>query len=129
MFGVEALRRDVQSLRHQIDQLAAVLASLDRRTDVALKKATERMEKAVMAGVQELQDALTELDTTITNEIGQINAQLDDLRSKVAPDLQQQVDEIKAANARVQGIVADAVPEPSPAPVPTPEPPAPGRRP
>lgn len=129
MFGVEALRRDVQSLGHQIDQLAAVLASLDRRTDVALKKATERMEKAVMAGVQELQDALTELDTTITNEIGQINAQLDDLRSKVAPDLQQQVDEIKAANARVQGIVADAVPEPSPAPVPTPEPPAPGRRP
>ena len=120
-FGIDALTREVRRMRTDVVRsIEAMSAPIETRLQAVeagicgLLERLERNQAAVMAGVQELTDALNELDTTITAEVDQINQKLDDLRNQVAPNLQPQVDQIKASTERIKGIVADVVPEPAP---------------
>lgn len=120
-FGIDNLTRAVRALEanltQRINALAMAVGTHMEATDAALCRLEERLtetQEKIMASVQELTEALNELDGAITEEIQEINTKLDQLANQ-QPDLQPQVDAIKAATGRIQGIVADAVPEPPPA--------------
>ena len=121
----QELKKTISELKRQLERLGGWGEKIEHEIKLLRsnqQQSTERLEEKIMAGVQELQDALTQLDSAIGTEVGQINAKLDELRNQVAPNLQPQVDAVKASIARIEGIVADAAPEPEPGPAPTPPP-------